>query len=67
VLYISDIMEFLETDSWVEQMDSPLMFGRTINAERPQSELSRVAREAADDKMEVHHNVSYGNRKSRSL
>ena len=61
MLYFSDIMEFLETDSGVEQMDSPLMFGRTINAERPQSQLSRVAREAPNDKKEVHHNVSCGN------
>ena len=43
-------MEFLETNSGVQQMDSPLMFGRTINAKHPQSELSRVVREAPDDK-----------------
>ena len=61
MLYVSDIMEFLGTDSGLEQMDSPLLFGRTINAEQPQSELSRVVREAPDDKMEVLHNVSYRN------
>jgi len=56
-------MEFLETDSGVEHMDSPLMFGRTINVENPQSELSRVARDAPDDtrKMEVFHNISHHN------
>lgn len=52
-------MEFLERDSGVKQMDSSLMFGRTINAERPHSEMSRVAREAPDDKGEVPHSVSY--------
>jgi hypothetical protein len=52
-------MEFLETDSGVEQVDSPLMFGMTLNAEHPQSELSRVVRDAPDDKMEVFHNFSY--------
>jgi len=60
-VYFSDIMEFLETDSGVEQMDSPLMFERTINAEHPQSELYRVAREAPDDEVEVIHSVSYHN------
>jgi hypothetical protein len=59
VLLISDIREFLEINSGVQQMDSPLMLGMTINAEHPQSELSRVAREAPDDKMEALHNVSY--------
>ena len=59
-------MAFLETDSGVEQMDSPLVFGRTINAQRPQSELSRVAREAPNDKMEVHDHFSYGNLDGRS-
>jgi hypothetical protein len=52
-------MEFLETDSGVEQMDSPMMFGRTIYAEHPPSELSRVARDAPDDKMEVFNNISH--------
>jgi hypothetical protein len=60
-------MEFLETDSGVEQMDSPLMFGRTINAEHQQSELSRVAREPADDETEVFRSVWYHNWKSSSL
>jgi hypothetical protein len=54
-------MEFLETDSGIEQMDSPLLFGRTINVEHPQPVLSRVAREAPDDKMEVLYSVWYDN------
>jgi hypothetical protein len=60
-VYFLDLMEFLETDSGVEQMDSPLMFGRTINAEHLQSEKSRVAREAPDDETEVIYIVSYHN------
>lgn len=60
-------MEFLETDSGVEQVDSPLMFGMTLNAEHPQSELSRVVRDAPDDKMEVFHNFSYHDWNSRSM
>jgi hypothetical protein len=60
-VYFSDIMEFLETNSGMEQMDSTLMFGRIINAEHPQSELYRVAREAPDDELEVIHSVSYHN------
>jgi hypothetical protein len=54
-------MEFLETFSGVEQMDSPLMFGRKINAEHQHSDLSRVAREAADDKKEVFCSIWYHN------
>jgi hypothetical protein len=61
VFFFLDIMEFLQTDSVVEQMDSPLMFERTINAVHPQSQLYRVAREAPDDKGEVLHSVSYRN------
>ena len=67
MLFFSDIMEFLETDSAVEQMDSPLMFGRTINAVHPQSDLSRVARDAPNCKMEVNHSVSYHNSSSSCL
>jgi hypothetical protein len=54
-------MEFLEADFGVEQMDSPLMFGGEINAEHTQSELSRVPREAPDDKIQVLQNVSCHN------
>ena len=61
VFFFSDIVEFLQTDSGVEQMDSPLMFERTINAVQPQSELYRVAREVPGDKGEVLHNVSCHN------
>jgi len=67
VLYISDIVEFLQRGSGLEQMDTPLKFGRTINAKRLQSQLSRAAREAPGDKDEVHHNVLCGNWNSRSL
>jgi hypothetical protein len=61
VFFFPDAVEFLETDSGVEEIDSPLMFGRTINAEHTHSELSRVAREAPDGEMKVVHSVSYQN------
>jgi hypothetical protein len=54
-------MDFLGTDSGMEQMDSPLIFRKTLNAGHTQSQLTRVPREAGDDNLEVLYSVPFQN------